>query len=358
MKSFNKILIINPFGIGDVLFTTPLIRAIKEALPDARVSYWCNRRVKDILADNPRLEKIFAFSRGDLKKIWRASKVEWLKKFIGLLNGLKKEKFDLAIDFSLDHRYGLAAKAVGIKKRIGFDYKRRGRFLTDKIEIDGFSHRHMVEWYLDLLKFLQIQPIDRRMEVFVPDSEKALAQEMFSRAGIGANDLVIGVACGGGSSWGKDAALKQWPAERFAQLIDRLCVDLGARVVLLGDSADRDSADIIKATAKSNFLDLVGKTGLQRLAAAVANLKLIVANDGGPMHMAVALGIKTVAIFGPVDDLVYGPYPAQADHIVVKNDVGCNPCYKNFRLALCRKNKECINAVKVEDVFSAVRRLL
>ena len=128
-----KILLINPFGIGDVLFTTPLIKVIKENNPKNFLGYWCNERVKPILNNNHYIDKIFALSRGDLKKIFKKSKFKGIKATLNLFFAIKKEDFDIAVDFSLDHRYGLFSKLAGIKKRVGFDYKNRGRFLTEKI---------------------------------------------------------------------------------------------------------------------------------------------------------------------------------------------------------------------------------
>ncbi len=151
-----KFLIINPFGVGDVLFTTPVITSLKDKYPDSTIGYWCNERVKDIFADDPNIDKIFALSRGDLKRTYGNSRLEGIKRFLWLAFSIKKEKFDVVLDFSLDHRYSLLAKLLGIKKRIGFNYKNRGRFLTDKIDIDGYEDKHVVEYYLDLLKFIKM----------------------------------------------------------------------------------------------------------------------------------------------------------------------------------------------------------
>ena len=176
----NRVLIINPFGIGDVLFTTPVVKAIKEAHPDSFIGYWCNRRVEDILKNNKNINKIFALSRGDIKKTYSKSKLEGIFKTIGLLNMLKKEKFEVAFDFSLDHRYGLIAKMAGIKQRIGFNYKNRGRFLTDKIELEGYSKKHVVEYYLELLRFTDITTKIKNLYLYVSDNDKIKSQNIFN----------------------------------------------------------------------------------------------------------------------------------------------------------------------------------
>lgn len=353
-----KFLIINPFGIGDVLFTTTLIRAIKESQPDSVISYWCNERVKDIFINNPRIDKVFALSRGDLKKIYQKSKLEGIYRFLALLHQIKKERFDATVDFSLDYRYGLIAKLLGIKKRAGFNYKNRGWALTDKINIDGYSDKHIVQYYLDLLQFFNIKPKTNNLEIFVSEHNRIKAKNIFVRAGIKDKDLVIGIAAGAGASWGQDASYKHWPAIKYAQLADKIIDNFAAKIVILGDISERPIADIIMAAMKNKAVDLTGKITLMELCAIINNLQLLITNDGGPLHIAAASGVKTVSIFGPVDDLVYGPYPAASSHIVIKRALSCRPCYRNFRMPICENNKECINSIGVDEVFEAVRRQL
>jgi len=357
-RAYKKILVINPFGIGDVLFTTPVIRALKEKYPDSFIGYWCNQRVKPLIEPNPRINRVFALSRGDWKKIYRESFFSGVGKAWQLFWQLRKERFDICLDFSLDHRYSLVAKIAGVPKRVGFNYKDRGRFLTDKIDITGYNDKHAVEYYLDLLRFLDIEAKDKSLELAVLESARQKARNILSSRGIQENDLLVGIAPGAGGSWGKDAGYKHWPALKFAQIAERLSVELKAKVVILGDASERPIADVIVNALRHKPVDLVGSTNLEILPALIKELRLLVCNDGGPMHMAVALGVKTVAVFGPVSELVYGPYPEQRNHVVLKWDGPCRPCYKNFKLLICDRDKECLKSVSVEEVFAASRSLL
>jgi heptosyltransferase-2 len=352
-----RFLVINPFGIGDALFTTPLVRAIKNSYPDSLIAFWCNERVKDVLKNNKNIDKIFALSRGDIKRISQQSRFMGTKKFLGLLSGLKKERFDISFDFSLDHRYSLISKILGIKRRIGFNYKRRGRFLTDKIDIDGYHSKHVVEYYLDLLKFIGVEAKDKNLELSVPDSDKVKIKNILANQGINDKGSIIGIAPGAGASWGQDAALKHWPAVNFAQLADKIINEFKAQVLILGDKQETTIARQVVKAMHNQAIDLAGKTNLDEFMAIIDNLRLLITNDGGPLHIAVALRVKTVSIFGPVDDEVYGPYPASDRHIVVKKDLTCSPCYQRFRLPACSRNRECINSISTERVFEAVRRL-
>lgn len=353
-----KFLIINPFGIGDVLFTTPVIRAIKEALPDSFIGYWCNERVQGVLNNDPDIGKIFPLSRGDIKKVYEASKWKGIKTGLGLFRQLRKEKFDVSLDFSLDHRYGWVSQAAGIKKRIGFNYKNRGIFLSHKINLSGYQGKHAVEHYLELLRFLNIKARVKNLHLCVNEKSRIRAKAIFKHSGISDSDLVIGIAPGAGGSWGKDAGLKHWPALRFAQITQRLNAELGARIILLGDETERPLADVIVNSLKNKPVDLVGKTTLEELAAVIEKLSALVTNDGGPLHMAVAIGVKTVSIFGPVDDKVYGPFPVSDKHIVIKKNLPCRPCYYNFKIPVCEQERECLKAISVDEVFGAVKNIL
>ena len=106
------------------------------------------------------------------------------------------------------------------------------------------------------------------------------------------------------------------------------------------------------------FLDLTGKLNLKELAAVINESKLLICNDGGPLHMAAALGVKTVSVFGPVDEAVYGPYPPDAKHVVVKKDLPCRPCYKDFRFTGCVNNRRCLEGITVDEVYGQIKGLL
>ncbi len=353
-----KILIINPFGIGDVLFTTPVIKALRQQYPDSFIGYWSNLRVLPVLANNPGINKIFALSRGDLKKIYQDSFFKGLWSAIKLVWGLKKERFDICLDFSLDHRYSLLAKINGVSKRIGFDYKNRGRFLTHKIRIDGYHDQHAVEYYLKLLSFLNVEVKKTTLELVVPAESELKAKDLLAKYGIEAKDRLVGIIPGAGGSWGKDAVYKHWAALKFAQVADRIASELNTKIVILGDESEREIADVVVHAMRHKPIDLTGKTDLDILPAIIKQCDLVITNDGGPMHMAVALGVKSVSVFGPVSEVVYGPYPASSNHLVLKWDMDCRPCYKNFKLPGCDKDKECLKQVSVEAVFEAARKLL
>jgi heptosyltransferase II len=353
-----RFLIINPFGIGDVLFTTPVIRNLKNNFPGCFVGYWCNKRVEPILARNPDINKTFALSRGDLKKILKESKLRGIKEARGLFGGLKKNKFDCAIDFSLDHRYGLISRLAGIKKRIGYDYKGRGRFLTEKLILSSYTSKHAVEYYLDLLKIIGVNPKPLKLELFTSEEDRLAADKLLKDCGITYEDSIIGFAPGGGESWGKDSWLKRWPAENFGHLINKVSSGCSAKTIIFGDSLDADLVERIRKVSQKPFVNLCGRTTLETLAALIARLDILITNDGGPLHMASALGIKTLSFFGPTDPDVYGPYPFDKDrHVVLRKGFDCIPCYENFRLESCTLGYKCLKDITPDEAYEGFLKL-
>ncbi len=356
MKRF---LLINPFGIGDVLFTTPAVRALKANFPESFIGYWCNERVKPVLENNPYIDRIFPLSRGDIKKLYRNSFFSGVLKSWELFSNLRSEHFDISLDFSLDHRYSLISKFSGIKRRIGYNFKKRGRFLTERIDIDGYSGEHIVDYYLGLLELIGIQPRENSLQLFVRPDNRTDARRRLEDLGIREQDLLIGIAPGAGASWGKDAGLKRWPSQNFAALADRLIQEFQAKVIVLGDDQERDIAKVIQQVTENKAINLVGETTLEELIAIIDRLHLLITNDGGPLHMATALGKKTVSFFGPVDPRVYGPYPPDIKrHVVLKSDLECSPCYVKFRLSECSRQRECLKDISVEQAMAAVKGLL
>ena len=140
-----RILIVNPFGIGDVLFSTPLVRALHQAFPNSVIGYLCNRRTEGILRENPYVHELFVYEKDEFLRLWRMSKSQSLGYLKPLLERIRQVRFDLAVDLSLGERYNLILRMFGVSRQVGFDDRRRGRFLTERFPIDGYHDQHVVE---------------------------------------------------------------------------------------------------------------------------------------------------------------------------------------------------------------------
>ena len=353
---FQKILIINTFGIGDVLFSTPLISNIKRAYPDAVVHYLTNPRSADVLKHNPKVDKVLIYERDAFYASYKRSVFEFIKKGRGFIDEIKAERYDTVLDLSLDRGMNVMTKYAGIRQRIGFNYKNRGIFLTRKIPFAGYEGKHVVEHYFRLLDEIGIPVVDKNLELAIPQEDIQWAKAWRSQEALAFSKLLIAVFPGGGASWGKNAHFKRWPVEKYAKLVDKMIEKYDAHIILMGNTEERELCGQISRVSPSNTHVVAGELSLTQSAALLKQCRLAVLNDGGPLHVAVASGVTTVSIFGPVDDNVYGPYPPEK-HFVVRKGLACQPCYRRFRMANC-SHISCLTQLDIEDVLRKVEEAL
>ena len=354
-----KILIVNPFGIGDVLFSTPLVALLKQRHPDSFIGYICNKRAYEVIRSNPSIDKIFIYEKDDYRKLWERSKTQCVRRVMDFLRSIKAERFDVAVDLSLGYQYSLLLKIIGVKRRAGFNFRNRGRFLTDKVDIASFKDKHVIEHYLDVLKALDIDTKGFRMgpKVYLSEAGQSAAQGFLKENAIKPDDVLIGMLPGCGASWGVDAKFRRWDKANFAHTADLLVEKYRAKVILFGDAHETELCDGVRSLMKHRPVMACGKASIGEFLALASRCRLIITNDGGPLHMSVGLGVKTVSIFGPVDEKVYGPYPPGGSHITVTGDAACRPCYRNFKYTKCDLQK-CLKTIKPEQVMKAVDVLL
>jgi len=357
--TYKSFLVINTSGIGDVLFSTPLLRNLHDTFPQAKIFFLCNRKTAPILKSHPLVNKIFVYERDEFVAAQQISFWAGLKKYYHFISEIKKEKVECAIVLSLHTLFGFFAWAAGIKHRYGLDYKNRGRFLTRKLKIDGFSDKHVVEYYSDVLTLLDI-PIKRcNLEVGTHKESQQWADSFFVRHNLTSN-FIIGIIPFGGDAFGKDAYVRRWPAEYFAALIDRLTEELKAKIfIFAGPKEKEDVSGMMNIIQNKNNCYEFADVSLEKMVSLIDKCGLIISNDTGPLRFADALNKKIVALYGPLDEKVYGPYPFNEKRtVVVKKDLPCRPCYKKFRMPECPRDRECLKSISVDEVFKAVERLL
>ncbi|MDP8211899.1 MAG: lipopolysaccharide heptosyltransferase II [Candidatus Zapsychrus exili] len=350
-----KILIINIFGIGDVLFTIPLIRNLKQDYKDCSIGYLSNRRTEFVLNSNPFVDKVFVYERDEFYQFSKESKILYFKKFFELIGNIRQEKYDVVIDVSLNRLMSFVAFLAGIPKRIGFNYKNRSIFLNKKIKLEGYEGKHIVEYYLELLCEIGVSTEKKELKLNISKEDDAWSKDFFNKNGIEGKNT-IALVPGGGASWGKDARYKCLPAEKYAKLADKIIENYSLDIILLGDASEHELCMKIAHLMDKKPILVAGKTTIGQFAALVSKCRCVVLNDGGPLHISVAAGAKTISVFGPVDENVYGPFPSDG-HIVVKASVVCRPCYRKFRRSSC-EHISCLNNITVEDLFRKVQSFL
>ncbi len=350
-----RILLVNPYGIGDVLFTTPVLQILKNQLPDAMIGYLCNERVASLLRDCALIDKIFIFEKDHLKSLWRENRKKCLAKFSFLLAQVKSAKFELALDYSLSRKFGFFLALLGIPRRIGFNYRNRGLFLTEKIPLKESSGQHRVSFYCQILTRLGL-PFDSIPRISLPlvDSDREGCREFLRLQGIQAGERFICLHPGGGLTWGSNARYKRWPAEHFVHLAQLLEQSFRVKFLILGSEAEMDLAKSVSDGIGPSAINICGQLDLRQLAAVFCASWFAICNDGGPLHLAVSQGTRTISFFGPVDESVYGPFPREG-HLVFTLPVECRPCYRDFRFPSCPFEHRCLRDLGPEEVFEGIR---
>ncbi|MBF0331524.1 MAG: lipopolysaccharide heptosyltransferase II [Candidatus Omnitrophica bacterium] len=352
-----KILIVNPFGIGDVLFSTPLIAALKAQDPSVSISYIGNARTLPFLKNDPRLDHVFSYERDEFVAVYKQSPWQFLLKWKKFVEDIRAEGFDTAYDLSNGSPVSVALMLAGIPQRIGFDYKGRGRWLTQKMPLKGYEGRHVAEYILDLMRVAGQDPMtEHGMSLYVGKPEEFWAQDFMRSHGLLAKGFIM-LFPGGGASWGKGADLKRWPAQGYAKLAEKIIERSKCPIILMGDKSEEGLCKAVIPQGNALVIILAGQTSVLQSAALMRQARCVVVNDGGPLHMAVACGASTVSIFGPVDPAVYGPYPASDKHKVVVKGLACQPCYRKFRMSGCG-HQRCLKDLTVDDVLETMKEFL
>jgi predicted lipopolysaccharide heptosyltransferase III len=336
-----NILVIKLRYIGDVLLATPVLRALREQFPDARLTMAVNRGTEDVLKWNPDVNEILIVERSGWSEQMR------------FLRALRRRAFDFVLDLTDGDRSAILAWASGVPFRVGMNEERRWRGLlyTTVVKVKP-EVVHRVEQDLQILHGLGIEPKVTAPVLKTSPGDDWEAARLLQDIGVGGGDASssppLVMLQPGARYW-----FKAWPAERFAELADRLAVWCQARVLIGGSPDERELAESIRGRARSAPSVVAGRTTLLQYAALLNRCALFVGNDNGPMHMAAALGVPVVALFGPSDPAIWGPRGPRVE--VLYKGLDCRRC---FHPTCGRGEQSCMRQITVDEVFAAVQRCL
>lgn len=336
----NNILVIKLRYIGDVLLATPVLRALREHFPGARLTMAVNRGTEDIVKWNPDLNEVFVVDRGG--PVAQARFLRWIRQC----------RFDCVIDLTDGDRSAMLSRLSGAPIRIGFNEEHcwRGLLYTSVVKVQA-SAVHRVERDLEAVRFLGIEPKPSPLVLQTSSGDEQEAARLFDEIGVqqppGENDRPLVMIHPGARYW-----FKAWPPERFAELADRLTEALNCHVLIGGDGRDRDVAEKIRTFARTHPVSLAGRMTLLELAAILKRCALLVSNDNGPMHMAAAQGVPVVALFGPSNPSMWGPRGGKVE--VLYKGLDCRQC---FHPTCERGEANCMRQISVDEVYAAARRL-
>ncbi|MCX7825777.1 MAG: lipopolysaccharide heptosyltransferase II, partial [Verrucomicrobiae bacterium] len=352
-----RILVRTTNWLGDAVMSLPAVQRIKQSRPDARVTVLTEPKLADLWRLHPDVDEIIVHERTDnpFTLLHRARE-------------LRRADFDAAIIFANSWRSALPIWLAGIPRRVGYRGHARKWMLTDALpelaeyqtrpvmnveSIRRFArgeqpaperpdYKHQVHRHLRLVLYLggNATPCAARLKLQPPPATPAASGKPL-------------LALNAGAEYGP---AKRWPLERFIAAAKQIVERENVRWVIVGGPKEAElGATIAAALGDASAINLAGKTTLAGLCETLAQCRLLLTNDSGPMHLAAALGKPVVAIFGSTEPALTGPgLPEDSRHVIIRHAPPCSPCF----LRECPIDFRCMNAISVEEVVEAVRKIM
>lgn len=328
-------------AIGDVLMTTPLVRAVCARFPKARIDYWVGKWSAPVLENNPHLDNVFVF---DEKTVLNKNLVGLGK----LAKKIRKKNYDVIFVLDFSYLSNLFALWCRIPFRIGFD--RNGEGFPNNLNVPYGKRVHDIDSYLKMAGLVNAKTgMNGMTEIFLTPKEDEFARDFFKKNNLSPKKT-IAIAPGGAKNPGMTLDIKRWPAKRFAIVAEKLAMK-GWKILLVGGRDDKEAARIVKSVVPK-AVDAVGKFSLKQSAALIKRCARLLCNDSGLMHVAAAVRTPVIAIFGPTDPKKLAPRGPK-DKFLWKHH-NKKPCYLDGVLYDCPDNHECVKRVTVQEVLRAL----
>lgn len=339
-KGIERVLIRGTNWIGDVVMTLPAVAAIRKTWPRARISVLAKPWVAEVYRLSPDVDDVILFQE--------PGRHAGIRGKIRLAGELRGGGFDCAILLQNAIEAAILARMAGIPLRAGYNSDGRGWMLTHSVRRTKEIRRiHQIDYYLEMVRALGCMSAGREVRLRPGTAYSDRTERLFAGFGIAENLPLIGIAPG--AAYGP---AKKWFPERFAAVADRLKTEFGAQVILFGSDGDRQSTAEVQKNARQPLIDVAGKTDLTEAIALISRCSLFLSNDSGLMHIAGALGVPTIAVFGSTNPVTTSPVGEKS--LVIRHPVPCAPCLK----PVCPTDFRCMELIGVEEVFAAGKKLL
>ncbi|RMH03794.1 MAG: lipopolysaccharide heptosyltransferase II [Nitrospirae bacterium] len=344
-----RIVVRGPNWLGDAVMCTPALLALRYLFPQAHITLWVRPAIADLLQGLPGIDEMLIYD-GRRRHAGVQGK-------LAMIRTLRAGNFELAILFQNAFEGALLAALAGIPYRYGYATDGRRGLLSHPVPVPAptIPHRHHVYYYQQMLQgFGEEVPQYAPTLVLTEEEETRLSKRLVA-FGIDPDDFLIGL--NPGSVYG---SAKRWPSDRFAETADRLVdaftMQVGTirsvKCAIVGGPGEESLGHAIAAHMRSTPLILSGKTSIRELMAVIKRCVVLITNDTGPMHIANALGIPVVAVFGPTDPATTAPFKRGFE--IVRSPVRCAPCL----LRHCPIDHRCMTHISVDDIYQAARSLL
>ena len=333
LPNIDKILVIRVDGIGDLLNATPAIALLRENYPSAEITVLARPLNASVLIGNPDVDRILIFDR-DGKHRGVLAQFQFYRE-------LRRERYQLVVAMQTAMWSHLVAFLSGAPYRLG-RYQKRFRSTLTHAWRGKYrkGETHEVDRNLELVRLICYGEGNRKLVFHLSPDEIATAKAQLASWGIGGGSLIIGIHPGGSSFD------KRWPEKRYAELADRLAHHYKATILLLRGPGEEALTDNIQEAMHFPVVPHAPET-IRELGALLSCCDLVVCNDSGPMHLAAAVDVPTVAIFGPTDHVAWHPLSGNAS--IVRRDMPCWPCSAHK----CKIGWECTKKLPIEPVWNA-----
>ncbi|OGC90215.1 MAG: hypothetical protein A2142_08500 [candidate division Zixibacteria bacterium RBG_16_48_11] len=334
LRGDERILITRTDRIGDLVLTTPVFAALKHSFPNLRVDALVSSYASSVLQNNPHIDNLLLYDSDNHK---------------GLHSTVGKNKYDLVILVYPRPRLAWLAFRVGIPIRIGTAFRWYSFLHTHQIHQHRSKvEKHELEYNLELLNPLGLRPGKIFPKIYLSKTETEAADALLRLYNLNQDDLKIIIHPGGGRS------SLRWPEEKFGELAALLKQRFSARIIITGDENEKRFSEKVLQFLNQQAVDLTGKLNLRQLAAMISGADLVVTNSTGPLHLAAALGVRTVGLFCPIktaSPVRWGPYGP--GHVVLVPPIGSCRC----SVEKCRRGN-CMDLIKVEDAYQGAELIL
>jgi heptosyltransferase-1 len=329
-----RILIIKPSAIGDVVHALPVLPRLKALWPEAKLTWLITPACAALVQNHPLVDEVILFQRKRWGRGWYNPAALWnLAEFIV---DMRRRHFDLVIDLQGLFRSGLITLITGAPRRVGFSNARElaPAFYNELVDC-SWEHDHAVTRYLKIASTLGCPDGPVEFQFGVDDEDRKYIDQLIPP------ETKYAVLMPG-TNW----ETKRWPVDRFKKIVGLLKERFGLESVTAGAKIDRKLAEVIGAK-----FDVTGKTSLRQIVALLERAKLVIGNDTGPLHMAAAMGVPLVALYGPTDPVRTGPYGREES--VLRVDLPCSPCQSRR----C-SHRSCMEWIGVESALELAEEQL
>ncbi len=333
-----KILVRATNWIGDSVMSLPALEQLKMAFPEAHITVLLRAWVKPIYEAHPAVDQIIVYEKEDgLKRIYQLTKI---------IKRLKKEGFDTAVLFQNAFEAALIGFFSGARLRVGLDSDMRRLFLTHPVKR---KKQHHIKNYLDIVSALGVKTEEKAPVLYLKESHILEADNLLKDLGIDKRQFLVGFSPG--AAYG---SAKRWPADSFAQIAKKAIKSWNAKILLFGSKKETDICRQIQQKVGKDVIDLCGKLELGTAMGVIRRCDMFLSNDSGLMHVASALGIPTIGIFGSTDPELTGPKGSFS--YTIKSNISCSPCFKR-ECPKKRNNMECLYSISPDQVWEKMEEI-